>query len=154
MANPRSVFLWRIEIDGVDQFELQTIDIPEMGIEVVAHGGTNHDIKTGGKYTVGDVVIEKLKSLLNTSTWATDWLFQVQDPFLGGGLLPTVYKRDIVIKEMDTTGTVTLSKYLCEGCWPSKVKGAKLDRMSSDNIIETVTLTVDRVKHIGGGVGQ
>lgn len=152
MNNPRKVFNWRIEIDGVDQFEIQTVDLPEISVEVVEHGGPNSKKKTGGLVAFGDIVLEKVKDMLNTGTWATDWLSQVQDYRVGGGLLPDAYKRDIVIKEMDSTGTVTLSKWLCEGCWPNKVKGAKLDRMASDNTIETVTLSTDGVTQIAGGV--
>lgn len=146
--NPRKVFNFRLELDGVDQFEIQKVTIPEIKIDVVEHGDTNYKVKTGGMISFGDMTLEKLVPMTNVDTNFWDWISTVQDPYVGGGALPDVYMRDIVIKEMDSTGTVTLNKFLCEGCWPHTIKRNDADRMTSDNVLETITLAVTRMKKL------
>lgn len=148
IANTRKVFNFRVEILGMDQWELQKVTLPEVEIEAVEHGDTNHSVKTAGRVTVGDLVFEKLRPLPSADNWAWNWLNQAQDMMIGGGQLPINFKQTIVVKEMDNTGTATLNRWVCEGCWVKKISQSDFDRTSSDNIIETITLSVDRVRRI------
>ncbi len=144
IANPRKVFNFRIEIAGFDQFLAQTVEIPEIELEVTEHGDTNHSIKTAGRIKIGDITMEKLKPTLLPDNMFWTWLHAAQNILLGGGLLPINYKQIIIIKEMDTTGLIALNRWLCEGVFPKKISQNKLDRMSSDNVLETVVFSVDR----------
>lgn len=144
IANTRKVFNFRVEILGLNQFEIQKVTLPEIEVEKVEHGDTNHSIKTAGRVTVGDMVWEKLRPLPTPDNFAWTWLQQAQNIMSGGGQLSTGYKRNVVIKEMDTTGTITVNKWMCEGTWVTKLGQADMDRQASDNIIETITLSVDR----------
>lgn len=143
VANTRKVFNFIVEIAGVNQFEIQKCTIPEIEIEQVKHGDTNHDIKTPGRITVGDLVFEKLRPLPAPDNFGYQWLSQAQDIMTGGGNLALGYKRNIVIKEMDAAGTATVNSWKCNGCWIFKMSQSDFDRMASDNIIETLTLAVD-----------
>ena len=143
VADARKVFQFRIEIDGIDQFEVQKVTLPEVTVEQVEHGDTNHKIKTAGQVTVGNLTLEKLKRIPNSDTSAWDWLRTAQSQITGGGTLAAVYKKILIIKEMDVTGTVTINRHVCTGCWPTKISQNDLDRMSSDNVIQTVELSVD-----------
>lgn len=148
VANTSKVFNFKVEVNGVDQFEIQTVQLPKGTVEKVMHGDTNYDIKTPGRISFDDLVFEKVRPAPFSDTWAWDWLMLAQDPDLGGGQLPSVIKQNIVIKELAPDNVTTLNRWLCTGCWVTEVDGGKLDRKSSDNIIETVTLSVDKARRI------
>lgn len=148
IANTRKVFNFIVEIAGINQFEIQKVTLPEVEVEKVEHGDTNHSIKTAGRITFGDLVLEKIRPLPQADVWAWTWLTQSQNAITGGGLLPINFKRTIVVKEMDNTGNVAVNRWICEGCWVTKVAQSDFDRMSSDNIVETITLNVDKVQRV------
>lgn len=148
VANPRKVFNFRVEVAGIDQFEVQKVTLPEIEIEGVEHGDVNYKVKTPGMVTVGDMTFEKLKRLPGSDTDMWDWLNQAQNITTGGGLLGLDYKRNVVIKEMDSTGTNTVNSYVCTGCWVKKIANSDFDRQGSDNSIETVTLSVDTIEKV------
>lgn len=148
VSNPRKVFNFRIEIEGIDQAEFQTVQLPENGVDVVEHGGSNYKIKTGGLTNVGTLILGKLRALPLGDTKAWRWLNQIQNPDTGGGDLPSNYKRTIIIKEMNSFGTVAVNRWVYSGCFPSKISYNELSRTSSDNTIETLEISVDKVRQV------
>jgi phage tail-like protein len=148
VPNTRKVFNFVVEINGVDQFEIQKVTVPEVEVAKVMHGDTNHDIKTAGRVSVGDMTFEKVRPAPQSDTWAWDWLMEAQDPTTGSGKLPTDYKRMCIVKEMHPNGRQTLNRWLCEGVWVTKVSQSDLDRNADDNIMETVVLSVDTCKKV------
>jgi phage tail-like protein len=143
VANPRKDFQFTVEIDGLNAFECQKFTPADVEVDVVAHADTNHDVKTGGRLKVGEIVMEKLKPLPTSDKWAWDWLMSVQNPITGGGELPLNYKKPVVVRELDTTGIIVVNTWVYSGCFVSKISNKPLDRMSSDNQIETVTIQAD-----------
>ena len=143
VANPRKVFNFVIEVDGIDQFEVQKVTLPEINVEQVEHGDTNHVIKTAGQVKVGNMTFEKIKRMPGSDVDAWEWLRTAQSQVAGGGLLAEAYKKTIIVKEMDTTGLATLNRHVCTGVWVTKVSQNELDRTSSDNILQTIELSVD-----------
>lgn len=148
IANTRKVFNFVVEVDGLNQFEVQKITLPETEIEATEHGDTNHAVKTAGRVIIGDLVFEKLRPLPTTDRWAWNWLKLAQNTKTGGGQLPVNYKKTIVIKEMSTDNITTVNSWILEGVWPKKIGQADFDRMSSDNIIETITFSVDDIDRL------
>ena len=53
-ATPVKSFQFLVEIDGIDQFEIQSVEPPEMEIETAEHGAGLHKVKTGGIVKFGD----------------------------------------------------------------------------------------------------
>jgi phage tail-like protein len=171
-ANPRKNFNFSIQVVGesFDPFLVQKIDIPEREIEVVTHGETNHDIKTGGRVSFGNLVLEKIFTTtpnLDAHTYFEDWMASVQDPVLGGGLSPLNkvvsaqfgYKRDLIIFEFPESGVavnqdtgaptgVPLNTWYIRGAWPSKRDAISLNRTESENTIERIELSVDYIEKI------
>lgn len=143
VANTRKVFNFRVEVDGVDQFEIQKVTLPEIEIEATEHGDVNYKVKTAGMVVIGDMTFEKVKRLPASDTTLWDWMTQAQSIVAGGGLLALGYKRNVVIKEMDSTGLNTVNSYALGGVWVKKIANSDFDRASSDNSIETATLSVD-----------
>lgn len=143
IANARKSFNFVVEIDGIDQFSIQKVTLPEVTVEQVEHGDTNYMVKTAGMVTVGNMTFERIKRMPGSDTDAWDWLRLAQSQVAGGGVLSEAYKRILVIKEMDSTGLITLNRHICTGCWVTKISQNDLDRTSSDNVLQTVELSVD-----------
>lgn len=165
--NPRKKFNFSVQVVGapIDPFLVQNVEIPEREIEVVEHGETNHDIKTGGRVKFGMIILEKILTTdLNSGehTYFEDWMASVQDPVTGGGLTPGTalgYKRNIIITEFPESGIVVnpltgsptgafLNQWICTGCWPSKRNAIDLNRTESDNTIEHIELCVDYLEKV------
>jgi len=142
VANARKVFKFVIEIAGVNQFEVQKVTRPDIEVEVTPHGDTNHDVKTAGRVKVGEMTFEKIKPL-TSDRFIWDWLISAQNVVLGTGGTAVMYKRTVIVKEIHPTTNATINRWVYGGVWCSKCSESALDRMSSDNIIQTATLQVD-----------
>ena len=148
VANARKSFNFVVEIDGIDQFEVQKITLPETTVEQVEHGDVNYSVKTAGRVIIGNMTFEKLKRLPNSDTSAWDWLRNAQSQLAGGGLLAENYKKIVTVKEMDSTGKVTINRHILTGVWPTKISQSDLDRNESSNIIQTVEFSVDTYEQL------
>lgn len=62
VKNPRKKFLWSISFPKhpINTYLFQTCQLPDIEIDQVAHGDVNRDVKTAGRVTVGNLVVEKL----------------------------------------------------------------------------------------------
>lgn len=114
-----------------------------MEIEQVEHGDTNHNIKTAGKVSIGNLIVEKLSTTSGSDTWINDWLQSCQDIILGGGNIPSLYKETCVVCELAEDGVSVLNTHVYDGVWPCKSTGIELDRSSSENTIEKIEFSVD-----------
>lgn len=150
VSNPRKSFNFSIQVvpEPINPFLAQKVQIPEIGIEAVMHGDTNHDIKTAGRVTYGTVNIEKISTTSGADTYFFDWLYSCQDAVIGGGLVPDEYKRVVTITELAEDGTSILNTHVLIGCWPNKINGIQLDRQSSDNTMESIELCVDKIEKL------
>ena len=150
ISNPRKEFNFSIQVVGapINPFLCQVVELPEISLEVAEHGDTNHDIKTAGRVKVGNVSIDKIMTTSGADNYFFDWLASCQDMMIGGGLVPDAYKRSVLIKELAEDGTSVLNTWVCQGAFPMKINGQKLDRKSSDNSMEKVELSVDKVEKV------
>lgn len=148
VSNPRKKFNFRIEIDGVDQWEVQKVQVPESEVAVVEHGDSNSTVKTGGMVNFTNLRMEKIKATAQSDTAIWLWMKSVQDTVTGGGLPPIAYKRILVIKEMDTTGTTAIRKHVCFGCFPVKKTTSEFDRQGNENTMDTIEFAVDSVEEL------
>lgn len=144
VSNPHKKFQFSIFLYGMNPFLAQKVTIPEREVEPVAHGEGNYSVKTGGMITLGNVVIEKLSNANAPDRLFYGWIKMVQDEFGGGGAIPDIYKKAMQIQMLATNGFSVLKTYNYLGVWPTKINGIELDRMSSDNTIETIEFSVDR----------
>jgi len=144
VANPRKIHNFFLSIDGVDQFEIQEMSFPELSLDVVEHGDTNYIVKTPGILKIGTIQLKKLKRMETTDTWAITWLFGGQNPIIGGGILPSLLVRTITIEEREASNTITVGRIVWEGAWCSNVGQNAYSRMQSENIIQDITLQVEK----------
>lgn len=143
VVNPAKVFQWKVEINGIVSFEAQKLTPPSREVEKVLHGDTNHAIKTAGMVVIGDLVLEKLRATPNPDIAADAWLNAAQNTRAGGGGIEAVYKLDIVLRQLNPDGRSTSAIWVAEGAWCHKIESSTYDRTSSENVIETLTLSVD-----------
>lgn len=147
VANPRKVFNFSLQFTNVpmESMLFQEVNLPDFEIDVVEHGGTNHDIKTGGRVKVGKLVLRKLLRTVNNTEsmvfW--DWMQMVQSQTLGGGLTPTAYYRGVIVEEFAEDGMTPINRWEFSECWPNKINGQSQKRMASDNTIEEIELSVN-----------
>lgn len=167
-VNPRKNFNFSMQIVGepIDPFLIQMVEIPSREIEIVEHGETNHSVKTGGRVSFGNLILEKIFTTtpgLNAHTYFEDWMVSVQDPITGGGLSPdnirnSGYARDVIIYEFPESGVATdeaglptgtpLNIWYCRRVWPANRDSITLNRMESDNTIERIELAVDFIEKV------
>lgn len=150
VSNPRKQFNFSIQIapQPINPFLCQKVTVAEVSLDVTSHGDTNHDINTAGRVKVGKVTIEKIMTTSGADNYFFDWLYSAQDPIIGGGLIPDDYKRILTITELAEDGTSALNTWVCIGAFPSKINDMELSRVSSDNTIEKIELTIDKIEKL------
>lgn len=144
VKNPRKKFLFRITFvkHPMNAYLCQKVTLPDIEIEQVAHGDINRDVKTAGRVSIGNLTIEKLMTTGGPDNWLHDWLYACQDHINGGGLTSEQYWETVLVEELAEDGVTAINSHLGTEVWPTKVNGLELDRMSSDNTIESIEFSV------------
>jgi len=147
IPNPRKQFKFSIEIIGVpmNPYLAQNVEHPEIDIEPVPHGDINYEVKTAGMIRTGNATITKLMTTSGPDNFMFNWHTLCQDVILGGGAVPDVYKRKVLVTEFAEDGQTILNVHEWYGCWPTKIQGQTNDRTASENTMEIVELSVDFV---------
>ena len=138
LANPRKNFRWVLELDGVNMFLIQEVDLPEISYEVIEHGAPVNipNAKTPGKLAVTDLVVRKLKPALQADTWAWDWFGSAMS-----GIASDFIKTGI-LKDLGPDGLVTIESYFLGDVWPSKLTDSTRNALGpGENLIQEVTFT-------------
>jgi hypothetical protein len=151
--SPRKVFQYSIEFPGFpyENFLCQEFQTADLEVEPVPHSEGVYDVKTAGRIKVGNLTLKNIMraqagSLETFFFW--DWLNLCQDMYLGGGSEPMGtggYYRTVIVRELGVDGQTVINTHIFEEAWPTKINGLPLNRRQSDNTIETVELSVNRV---------
>lgn len=146
IENPRKEFNFSIQIVGIplNPFLVQNIKMGDATINQTEHGDTNYDVKTAGRVKFDNVEVEKLSTTDGADNYIWDWFASAQDAIIGGGNVPTFYKRTVLINELAEDGTSILNTWVLTGAWVCKVNGKTHRRTGSDNLMEKFELSVDR----------
>jgi len=146
-GNPRKRFNFSIQIvpDPINPFMFQKVTLPDAEINQDLHGDTNHDIKTAGRVTYGNIVCEKLMPSDSGDAFLWSWFDTCQSSVLGGGAPPDIYKKVITITEFAEDGVTVLNTWTATGAWVTRLPGIELDRNTSDNTIENVEFSIDKL---------
>lgn len=140
-VTPHKQSKWLLEVNGVDVATFQTINIPEKTIETAEHVEGDLKIKTPSLVSVSDMTVGKLINMLEVDTYFNDWFNQVKNTKAGTGGLPSDYERTIRVRLLDDQNNTT-RLYEMTGCYPISLGSIDLDKTSSDNIIEEMTINV------------
>ena len=128
-----------IEINGIDVLLVQEVTMPEIETNVLSYGTSAGipDIKIAGKKKVGEMVLKKLRPSIGFDKAAMLWFESTNVSS------PLAYKKNIVVRETNELG-LTVSQYICEGCFPSKVTHSGFKRGdASELVMEDVTMSMD-----------
>lgn len=149
-ANPRKKFNFSIQItpEPINPFLFQKVTLPDAEIAKDSHGDTNHDIHTAGRVSYSNIVCEKLMSSGAGDAYMWSWFDTCQSSMIGGGAPPSMYKKVITIFEYAEDGATVLNTWVATGVWPCVLKGLELDRQSSENTIETVEFSIDKLSKV------
>lgn len=137
-ANPRKDFRYLLELDGVNSFLIQEVTPPSAEFTEIMHGapGNIPNAKSPGKPKFGDLVVKKLMPALKSDTWAWDWfgaaMAGVKNDFVKTGFL----------KHLGPDGVLTVQSYFLGDVWVKKIENAPSKSMGEENMIETVTFSV------------
>lgn len=145
IEDPSKVFQFGYLAPGLNPYMVQNADIPDFDVEVSEHGDTNFDVKTGGKMKFGDVTLENLRPVSGGSNWIWDWIQSIVDVQSGAIGNPLTYKRSHDIVQYGYDGLSVMDRWRCLGIFPKKINGLKLSRAKSDNAMDNIILSVDRV---------
>jgi len=145
IQDPRKQFNFRVTVNGLNQFLVQDIQVPEESFDVAEHGDWNFLVKTGGLKKIGKVTMEKISIAYGPDNWLAGWMVQVQDTQVGGGLLPSVYKKNLQIDQLAPDNVSVINTYMLIGAWPSKRNTIDFKRTGSENVLEKLELEVDEV---------
>ena len=148
IQNPKKQFQFEVQIAGLNSFLCQEVTLPEIEIESVSHGDWNHDVKTGGRISFGNLSIKKISPADSPDSYVWDFLRIIQDAYTPGGALPSNYKIEIIITHYAPDGISPTDRYNLNGCWLTKLNGVELNRTSSENTMEEIEFSVDRMDKV------
>lgn len=145
VANPRKQFQFNIVIGGMNPFLAQVVKMPDVEYEMVEHGDTNYDVKTAGKKKIGHLTIDKIFSSDLLDTEIRNWGEDIQSSITGGGLLPSEYKRSVLVEQYAPDGSTVIERWELEGVWPNKINGIDFSRKGSENTTQQIEFCVDEM---------
>lgn len=143
IANPRKAFQFTVYIPGLNPFLCQELTLPDIELEQVEHGDTNFDVKTAGRKKVSNLRLSKIAQSTEVDQFVYNWMRRIQNTLIGGGDLPDMYKRPILVEQYANDGITVIERHQLEGCWPQKVNGVNYSRTASQNTVYELEFSVD-----------
>lgn len=153
-GSPRSFhkkFKFVIEIDSIAYAGFNKCSELSMEIAKIEYyeGGALIPKKDPGRVTVSDITIERA-ACSDQDLW--NWLKQVVDLTADGGggtgaqgqgLRDPLFRRDFDIVQLERDGE-ELRRWTITGAWPTKFVAGEWDNDADENVIETLTLAIDK----------
>jgi phage tail-like protein len=141
LGSPVTGYLFEFEVEGVPVASIQKVTMPDVEFDAVEYSDGQTSIKHSGRMKVGDLELEKIIGYIDAGeNWAWIWLNQQS---VGASAVPSTAKRNgrIVLRN---EADAIIAAYAFEGAWVKKVSPGSLDKNASDNVMEGVTLSLDR----------
>lgn len=143
---PKRVFEWVLEIDGLDSFVAKTAERPKKNHEDITIDWINEKRFLAGKGEWQPIQIA-LYDPISPSAAAKvyEWLKLVHNDATGRMNYASVYKKNFKLKILDPRGRV-VEQWTCVGGWPKEINfsGNGLDYSSSDALTVEFQLRADK----------
>lgn len=144
-VTPQSVqqkWQYSVEIDGFDAAYFTRSDFPEMEFEEVEFNpaGSMFPQKAAGRASFNDVTLEKGVPQDNPEENILDWIRQCITVAAGTGGVPADYMRSVSLVKYDREGN-EIKRFNLKNAWVKTANFGEGDGSSSDNDIESMTLT-------------
>lgn len=138
LGDTKKSFRFAIDLNGVQQMSVQKVSGLEAEIETVAHGEGDSDVFTPGRVKFGKVTLERVQSIFGVDNAFWTWLQSAR-------LIGAAAKRTFTVRQLGADGVTSIAIWQVSDAFPTKVSQGENARTSSDNIMETVELSVDRI---------
>jgi phage tail-like protein len=142
-------FAFIVEIEGFASAAFQKCS--ELSSEIAKieyyEGGSLIPNKSPGRVTVTDVTLERGHALGDNDLYS--WYLDVVKMSANTGLIDNEYKRSINLIQLDRDGSVR-HRWICDGCFPIKFVAGDWDNEADENVIESITITMDTFDYISG----
>lgn len=141
---PKRMFRWRLEIDGIDAFAAKTASRPKKEQEeiVIDYINEKRFLAGKGRWQPIDITLHDPISPSQTQK-VMDWLRLVHDNEVGRMGYAAVYKKNFVLKLLDGNGMV-VEKWTCTGGWPKNIDGGELDYANNETLTVKFTIVADK----------
>lgn len=141
---PKKIYNWVIEIDGIDAFTARSTKRP-----TITFGETEIPYLNLRRYIANKFEFEPINLTLydpidsSTARAMMDWIIRIGDPATGIRFPSASYKRDFRIKLLDGKGTV-VETWQIVGAWPHTTNFGNLDYGSDEPLMVEVSFRIDR----------
>lgn len=143
---PKRVFEWIMEIDGIDAFTAKTFARPKLQREHITIDYINQKRFLAGKGEWQPLTLEIYDPIEPSAAQKVmDWLYLVHDDTVGRMGYSAMYKKNISLKMLDPIGNV-VEKWNLIGVWPQNPDFKDLDMASSDALTVAVELRMDSAR--------
>ena len=138
----RLKYHWELQVSGFTAGYFTTADRPKATFEeaVFNGAGSHRPEKLPGRVGFDDLSFTKGVAAVGADQAVYDWMQEQVDFVTGVGTPPNSFLRDATLNELNRQGNI-VDKWILHGCWVKTYDGGDLDASSSDNVIETITLT-------------
>lgn len=132
---------FRVEIEGINPFQVQEANVPDVEQDSVEVGDGQRMVKFPGMTKTGDITLKEFVDAFAKDDLTLKWFFGNGNPETGIAAAPYV-KLDGRIVRTDATGAA-VQTWAIQGAWPKKVSGYGFSKTKSEHLIREVVLSVD-----------
>lgn len=145
-AEPKRMFRWVVEIDGIDAWTAKTFARPSQKFESVTIDYINQKRYIAGKNEWNTLALTLWDPIMpSASQKITQWLRLVHDAPTGRMGYAEMYKKNFSLKLLDGPGNV-VEKWNVIGAWPMEVDFGELDYANSETATIQVTIRMDECR--------
>lgn len=141
--NPRKLFRFAIECDGLETAWVQKCKIPKANVKTASHGEGPFLVKTASKVEFSDLELDCLKPAESSSVWWKDWLALVINLNDGSMGTPDLYKKNLTINEYSSDGVTIIDSWSVEGVFPVEIEPSELEKLGEGNAVDKLKFSVD-----------
>lgn len=139
------VFQWEIFFQGIPRGVVQSFKPGEIMLETVEHGAGNHIIKTHGQIKFAPAELTMLIPHNEAGNEILRLIYRGQDPLIGGGLPPSLLKRNYTLHRRDYSGIIDSGIIEVQGGYFQSQDPSELSYTSSENWMIKAMMEYDRL---------
>lgn len=151
-VNPRKLYRFAIECDGVETAYVQKVKVPKIEIKSAKHGDGPFSINTASRVDFSHLELETLKPAESSGVWWKDWLGLLVNLNNGAMGDPDTYKKTLSIVEYGADGVTIIDRTEYTGCYPADIDNSDLDKLGDGNALDKIKINIDRVVLMSPGV--
>lgn len=141
---PKRMFRWLLEIDGIDAFTAKTAARPSKNHEHIVIDWINEKRYLAGKGEWQEIEVELYDPIAPSEAQKVmEWLKLVHDDATGRMGYAITYKKTFTLKMLDGQGTV-VEKWRCVGAWPKNVNWGTLEQGNNEALTVKFTIRADK----------